>query len=136
MGKSIRELVAALPQGRREKVKADAHRMAAEMIAESDSLEALRKAHGKTQAQVAETLGIKQNAVSQLESRTDLYISTLKRYVGALGVELEISLKTKKGVRIPLPNFRPWEGGHLMFEPLPKPPSGKVAQTSKHRAKL
>ena len=72
MGKSIRELVAALPQGRREKVKADAHRMAAEMIAESDSLEALRKAHGKTQAQVAETLGIKQNAVSQLECRMDL----------------------------------------------------------------
>ena len=136
MGKSIRELVAALPQGRREKVKADAQRMAAEMIADSGSLEALRKAHGKTQAQVAETLGIKQNAVSQLESRTDLYISTLKRYVGALGVELEISLKTKKGVRIPLPNFRPWEGEHLMFGSKPKPPSGKVAQSSKHRAKL
>lgn len=111
MAKSIKEVMAGLPKERQEKIKRGAEAMAAEMIAEFDSLEALRKAHGKTQHQLAENLGIGQNAVSQIERRTDLYVSTLRKYVSALGAELEISLKTKDGARIILRDLHPWQKG-------------------------
>jgi hypothetical protein len=58
---------------------------------------------------VAQTLGIGQNAVSQLENRTDLYLSTLGKYVSALGLQLELALVTAEGQRVPIPNFRPWD---------------------------
>ena len=109
MGKRIRDVIAGLPKERQEKIERGAEAMAKEMITEFDSLEALRKAHGKTQTQLAQTLGIGQNAVSQLERRTDLYVSTLRKYVSALGGELEISFRTKKGARIMLNDFHPWE---------------------------
>lgn len=112
MGKSIKEVISGLPKERQKKIERGAEAMAAEMIAEFDSLwEALRKAHGKTQNQLAESLGIGQNAVSQIERRTDLYVSTLRKYVSALGAELEISLKTKDGARLLLRNLHPWKKG-------------------------
>ena len=108
MGKSIRELIDQLPTSRKAKVEAKAQQRAADMIAEADSLESMRKAVNKTQVQVAKELGIGQNAVSQLESRTEIYVSTLRRYVQALGLDLEIALLTKEGERIALSNFHPW----------------------------
>jgi transcriptional regulator with XRE-family HTH domain len=81
------------------------------MIRHAESLAALRKASGQTQADVAQTLGIGQNAVSQLESRTDLYLSTLNKYVGALGLQLELALVTPEGDRVALSSFRPWDQG-------------------------
>ena len=108
MGKSIQHLIDELPAARKTKVEAEAARMAADMIAEADTLERMRKAVGKTQVEVAKKLGIGQNAVSQLESRTEIYMSTLRRYVEALGLHLQIALLTKDGERIELPNFHPW----------------------------
>ncbi len=115
MGKSVNELINALPIERRNKVDAKARAMAAEMIAEAQTLEALRKAVGKTQSQVARSLGINQNAVSQLENRTEIYLSTLQKYLKALGMELEVALKTKSGNRIALSKFRPWDGNEVVL---------------------
>jgi hypothetical protein len=64
---------------------------------------------GKTQVEVAQKLGIKQHAISQLESRADLYVSTLDKYVRALGHKLELALITADGERVELPNLHPWD---------------------------
>ncbi|MDB5856579.1 MAG: hypothetical protein JWQ76_268 [Ramlibacter sp.] len=109
MGRNIDEVIKHLPKTRRDRIGAEAQRMAREMIRHAESLVALRKAAGQTQAEVAQTLGIGQNAVSQLESRTDLYLSTLSKYVGALGLQLELALVTPAGERVALSNFRPWD---------------------------
>lgn len=51
---------------------------------------ALRKARQQTQVALAEKLGIDQASVSAIENRSDLLLSTLARYVRALGGDVEI----------------------------------------------
>ncbi len=51
----------------------------------------LRKATGATQTDLAGVLSITQAAVSQLESSDDIKVSTLQKYVEALGGELRIT---------------------------------------------
>jgi regulator of protease activity HflC (stomatin/prohibitin superfamily) len=50
----------------------------------------LRQARKQTQVAVAEKLKMQQGAVSRLEKQTDLLLSTLGGYVGALGGRLEL----------------------------------------------
>lgn len=50
----------------------------------------IRQARQLTQTSLAEMLGVPQSAVSKLEHRTDMYISTLRSYVEARGGSLEI----------------------------------------------
>ena len=52
------------------------------------SLRDLRKARRQTQASVARQLGIKQENVSRIETRSDLLLSTLSGYIEALGGKL------------------------------------------------
>lgn len=54
------------------------------------SLKSLREAVGYTQSQMAERLGIGQAAISKIEARGDVQISSLKKYVEALGASLRI----------------------------------------------
>lgn len=51
----------------------------------------LRRSRHVTQVQLAEVLGISQGNVSRLEGRSDVYLSTLRSYVQALGGHLEIA---------------------------------------------
>ncbi len=60
------------------------------LIAEEMSLRDLRRAREQTQASVAARLGINQENVSRLEQRSDLLLSTLRSYVGAMGGTLNI----------------------------------------------
>ena len=53
-------------------------------------LRAIRELVSKTQVEVAEATDMTQSEVSRLERRPDVRLSTLKRYVEALGGELEI----------------------------------------------
>ena len=53
-------------------------------------LDKLRKARSLTQVAVAERLQVDQGSVSKLESRTEMYLSTLREYVEALGGKLEL----------------------------------------------
>ena len=53
-------------------------------------LRELRVEAGKTQAEVAEVAAMTQAELSKFERRDDHLISTLRRYVHALGGELEI----------------------------------------------
>ncbi|AWC21066.1 MULTISPECIES: helix-turn-helix domain-containing protein [Aminobacter] len=54
------------------------------------SLKALRQAVGLTQLQMAERLSVGQAAISKIEQRGDVQISSLQRYVEALGARLRI----------------------------------------------
>src|SRR3954466_992158 len=53
-------------------------------------LDALRDAKQLTQVQIAQLLKISQGAVSKVERRSDMFVSTLRNYVRAIGGDLEI----------------------------------------------
>lgn len=108
MGRDIEDIIDSLPEGRRAKVNARAEKLALAMIGSAHSLADLRTFSGVTQEQLGNAMGVKQNAVSQMEKRTDIYLSTLQKVVVALGFELEVALKSPDGARIALPNFQPW----------------------------
>ena len=50
----------------------------------------IRKRVGLTQNKLADKLGIKQPTLSRLESQDDMYVSTLRRLIEALGGKMEI----------------------------------------------
>src|SRR5438093_6314884 len=60
-------------------------------IEDALALAELRQSRHVTQVQLAEALGISQGNVSRLEARSDVYLSTLRSYVQALGGHLEIA---------------------------------------------
>ena len=60
-------------------------------------LSEIRKLTGKSQQQVAKTLGIRQPSLSKLEKQSDMQISTLQRIVNALGGKLEVIARFPKG---------------------------------------
>ena len=97
MGRSVDELIAGLPKARRLKVQAKSQQLAREMIDHADSLGEIRKALSKTQVEIARELGVGQVAVAQLERRSDLLLSTLRRYVRATGAELSLVVHTREG---------------------------------------
>jgi DNA-binding XRE family transcriptional regulator len=55
------------------------------------ALAELRAQRGLTQAAVANALGVTQANISRIEHEEDLYLSTLRGYLAALGGELEIN---------------------------------------------
>ena len=83
---SLEEMMAALDPERRRKIE----ERAAELIAEEMTLRELRKARKLTQVSVARELGISQDAVSRLEQRSDVLLSTLRRTVEAMGGTLSL----------------------------------------------
>ena len=89
MARTLKEIVAALPQEERAQIEARAR----DLIAEEMSLQQLRKAVGKTQTAIAKKLKVGQHAISKLEMRSDMYLSTLRGFVEAMGGELELVAK-------------------------------------------
>ncbi len=83
---TLTEHLERLPPERRRRVE----ERAIALIAEEMSLRDLRKAREQTQASVAAKLGINQENVSRLEQRSDLLLSTLSSYVGAMGGKLSL----------------------------------------------
>lgn len=71
-----------------ERAQIDAH--AETLIADEMSLRELRKALGKTQAQLARKLKKPQATVSRVERQSDMLISTLDKVVHALGGRVRI----------------------------------------------
>ncbi|HEY7035464.1 MAG TPA: XRE family transcriptional regulator [Thermomicrobiales bacterium] len=56
------------------------------------ALAELRTGRGVNQRAMAETLGVSQANVSRIEHEEGIYPSTLRKYVGALGGEIEITV--------------------------------------------
>ena len=86
MGLDIEDVIARLDPAERRKVE----EMAAEFIAEEMTLRELHKARRLTQVNVARELGVSQDAVSRMEQRSDLLLSTLRRTVEAMGGSLSL----------------------------------------------
>jgi DNA-binding XRE family transcriptional regulator len=98
MGRTHSEIMAALPPERRRKIEA----RTAELVAEVGGLQALRKLAERSQAEMAKELKIKQPSVHKIEKQTDLYLSTLRRYIEAAGgtLELRVELPGKGTMRL------------------------------------
>ena len=98
MAKKFRDLVAQLPEERQQKIREGTQALLAEM-----ALQDLRKARELSQETLAEALRIKQSGISKLEQRDDIHVSTLRRYIEALGGTLDIRARFPDGdVRINL----------------------------------
>lgn len=69
----------------RAKAGAEAQRLREEM-----GLAEVRRALKLSQEELAQTLQVGQAAVAKLEKRTDMYVSTLRRFIEAMGGELDI----------------------------------------------
>jgi DNA-binding transcriptional regulator YiaG len=84
----------------RGKMKPAARKKAAEKtksLLEAMPLQELRHARNLSQDQVAQILSVKQAAVSKLEKRTDMYVSTVRNFIKALGGDPEIVAKFPDG---------------------------------------
>ena len=67
-------------------------------------LQELRKSRNVTQVEVAQAMGVEQTAISKLERRSDMYLSTVYEYVKALGGELKLVASFPEG-DIPVQSF-------------------------------
>lgn len=101
MGKTLEEKLESLSPRRRAKIAARTE----ELIAEEKSLGELRRARALTQKTLARKLGIGQESVSKLESRSDLMLSTLRNYVEALGGRLDLVAKFPNSPPVSLSGF-------------------------------
>ncbi len=96
MAKKFRDLVARKPATWHAAVEARKRQLLGEM-----PLHELRRARQLSQEQLAEELGATQPEISKIERRTDMYVSTLRRFVEAMGGELDIIARFPDGtVRI------------------------------------
>ena len=85
MARKFKELLDKMPRERRAIIAAKT-----EDLIRAMSLEELREAQSLTQKTLAELLEVDQAAISKLEHRADAYVSTLRKYVQAMGGNLEI----------------------------------------------
>lgn len=98
MAKRLEQLMADLPQARRVAIEARAGELA--------TLKDLRQAAQQTQQELAVALGVGQDTISRLEKRSDMLLSTMRRYVEAMGGTLELVAQ--------FPNRPPVVIDHLM----------------------
>ena len=96
MAKKFADLVAQRSPEFRERVEALSQKLRAEMP--------LHEARVLTREMLAKTLHVNQAAISRMERRTDMYISTLRNYIRAMGGELEIIATFPEG-QVKIENF-------------------------------
>src|SRR3954452_3362547 len=82
----LEDFVSRLPEREQRAIET----LATEMIKEEATLRELREVRARSQEQIAERLHIGQAAVSKLERRADMYISTLRKLIHAMGGDLDI----------------------------------------------
>ena len=85
MANNFSKLTADFSPERRAKIEATKALLREEM-----NLAEMRQALALTQATLAETLGVGQAEISKIENRADLFVSTLRKYISAMGGDLEI----------------------------------------------
>jgi transcriptional regulator with XRE-family HTH domain len=86
MPKTLTEIMKRLPKARRERIAAETAREAAEIM----SLRDVRKAFHRSQESMAKALNMEQESVSRIERRADLLLSTMRKYVEAMGGDLKL----------------------------------------------
>jgi DNA-binding XRE family transcriptional regulator len=89
LGSTLEEMIAAMPPESQARIA----EQSAQLHAEVEGLKALRKLAARSQEQIAQSLGVKQPAIVKIERQTDLYLSTLRRFVEAAGGTLELRVE-------------------------------------------
>ncbi len=92
MAKKFSELRTSMTQTAREEADGMARRMLAEM-----PLNELRQARGLSQKMLAEVLHVQQPSIAKIEKRTDMYLSTLRSHIEAMGGELDVIARFPDG---------------------------------------
>jgi len=104
MARNYRELQAGMDPGSRadneQRVREELQRMA---------LDELRSAKKLTQADLAEMLGVPQSSISRIEQRADMYLSTLRNYIQAIGGVLQIQAVFPDGGAVVINRFGEYE---------------------------
>jgi transcriptional regulator with XRE-family HTH domain len=114
---TLEEMIARLPTAEQAAIK----KRSAELINEAVTLQQMRKARALTQKKLAKKLGVGQVAISKLESRSDLLLSTLRTYIEAMGGTLDLIVRFPNGQPVKLVTL-----GVEDEDPMPKPAPKKV----------
>ncbi|MCE4556863.1 XRE family transcriptional regulator [Roseateles cellulosilyticus] len=99
MAKKFETLRASMKPEARARADAKARAMLVEM-----PLAELRQARGLSQKVLAEVLHVQQPSIAKMEKRTDMYISTLRSHIEAMGGELEVVARFPDGA-VKINNF-------------------------------
>jgi len=86
--RNFSELTAKMSPERLKRIEGMADDLRVEM-----DLAQIRSAMNLSQATLAEALHVEQPAIAKLERRTDMYVSTLRRFIEAMGGELELTAR-------------------------------------------
>lgn len=86
---TVEQVVASLPHEQQEQIEARFDQLRQEV----DSLRELRQIAGEAEGDMATALSIKQPSVSKIEKQADMYLSTSRGYVEAIGGKLELTVK-------------------------------------------
>jgi hypothetical protein len=100
---SGRHAFETLRKGMTEKQRANVEKKTAALREEMTLME-LRQARQLTQETLSETLNVGQAAVAKMEKRADMYVSNLRRFVEAMGGELDIVARFPDG-EVKIANF-------------------------------
>lgn len=99
MAKKFADLRAQMTPESRARAEAKAQAMLAEM-----PLNELRQARGLSQKMLADVLHVQQPSIAKIEKRTDMYISTLRSHIEAMGGQLEVVARFPDGA-VKISNF-------------------------------
>ncbi|MHB1352172.1 MAG: XRE family transcriptional regulator [Thiobacillus sp.] len=105
MAKKFEELRSRMAPESRARAESRAQAMLAEM-----PLNELRQARGLSQKMLATVLHVQQPSIAKLEKRTDMYLSTLRSHIEAMGGELEVIARFPDGA-IKIRNFSDLDNG-------------------------
>lgn len=103
MAKKFSQFKASLPTDVQNQIDTQANDEIKRILKEMP-LNELRQARGLSQTLLAKHLGVQQPAVAKLEKRTDMYISTLRSHIQAMGGELNITATFPEG-EVKISNF-------------------------------
>jgi DNA-binding XRE family transcriptional regulator len=78
----------------------------AQEILDQIPLQELRLARAYSQQTLASAMGVPQSAISKIERRTDAYVSTLRKYLHAMGGELKIIAAFPDGTHVEINQFQ------------------------------